>query len=235
MQRLVRARSRDEKAAVETVLDEFFQQGADGWRHKRCDEEIAKYQEKRAKAKRSAEARWSASDRAAGGNAEAMRTHSEGNANASETHDGRNAHQSPDTKHQSKAKADSKRADSSSVARAQPPAQPSATEATAAGRACLAMRRGGLAQANPAHPDLRAAIAEGADDEAWEHTAREAAANGKGFAWVVATVRGRIRDAANRPTGANHAPTHAGYRPSLAERVAAANRVHDERELAASR
>lgn len=45
VQRLVGARTRDEKAAVENVLDEFFKLAGDGWHHKRCDEEIAAYQD----------------------------------------------------------------------------------------------------------------------------------------------------------------------------------------------
>jgi uncharacterized protein YdaU (DUF1376 family) len=93
VQRLVGARSKEERDAVETVLAEFFTLSADGWRNKRCDEEIARYQDKQAKAKRSADARWSKS-----------KTHSEGNANASpnamRTHSEGNAHQAPSTKHQ---------------------------------------------------------------------------------------------------------------------------------------
>lgn len=96
LQRLVRARAKDEREAVETVLHEFFELDATGWRHTRCDAEIARYQEKRTKAKRSAEARWSKQNE----DAENMRTHSERNANASTEHDERNAHQSPDTRHQ---------------------------------------------------------------------------------------------------------------------------------------
>lgn len=88
LQRLVRARSREEKEAVQTILDEFFHQQVDGWHHKRCDEEIAKFLEKREKAKRSAEARWNKSERNANACADDMRTHSECNA-----------HQSPDTRH----------------------------------------------------------------------------------------------------------------------------------------
>ena len=89
--RLCGARAADEVAAVEVVLHEFFQREADGWHNKRADEEIARYQDKQAKARASAEARWgkdakpSDSDR----NAPAMRPHSEGNA-----------HQSPDTSNQ---------------------------------------------------------------------------------------------------------------------------------------
>lgn len=40
--RLVRASSKDERAAVDTVLREFFLQTEGGWVHARCDEEIAK-------------------------------------------------------------------------------------------------------------------------------------------------------------------------------------------------
>lgn len=74
VQRLIGARTKEEKEAVETVLVEFFTLCPDGWHNVRCDEEITKYQDKRSKAKSSANARWSA-----------MRSDSEGNANASET------------------------------------------------------------------------------------------------------------------------------------------------------
>lgn len=94
MQRLIAARTKEEKEAVETILDEFFDLRSDGWHNTRCDEEIARFQDKQAKAKRSADARWSKS-----------RTHSEGNANAStdamRTHSEGNAHQSPVASHQS--------------------------------------------------------------------------------------------------------------------------------------
>jgi uncharacterized protein YdaU (DUF1376 family) len=41
--RLVRAVTKQERQAVKVVLSEFFVQAADGWRQKRCDEEIARY------------------------------------------------------------------------------------------------------------------------------------------------------------------------------------------------
>jgi uncharacterized protein YdaU (DUF1376 family) len=43
-QRLVAARTREEKEAVARVLDEFFLQSEDGWHHHRCDREIALFQ-----------------------------------------------------------------------------------------------------------------------------------------------------------------------------------------------
>ena len=44
--KLARAQSKDERAAVDYVLDEFFTQADDGWHQSRCDEEIMKYHEK---------------------------------------------------------------------------------------------------------------------------------------------------------------------------------------------
>ena len=40
--RLMGARTKEERAAGESVLREFFTLTNDGWRHSRCDEEIAK-------------------------------------------------------------------------------------------------------------------------------------------------------------------------------------------------
>lgn len=88
VQRLVGARTREEKSAVRTVLEEFFFLDQDGWHNKRADEEIAKFHAKSLKARESANARW-------------MRTHSERIANAQPTQSEGNALQSPVTSHQS--------------------------------------------------------------------------------------------------------------------------------------
>ena len=42
--RLIRATSKEERIAVDTVLNEFFVRSEDGWKNKRADEEIAEYQ-----------------------------------------------------------------------------------------------------------------------------------------------------------------------------------------------
>ena len=44
MFKIARAISKPEKSAVQSVLDEFFTLTPDGYRHKRCDEEIERYQ-----------------------------------------------------------------------------------------------------------------------------------------------------------------------------------------------
>jgi uncharacterized protein YdaU (DUF1376 family) len=103
--RLAGARTPDEVEAVKVVLAEFFTLESDGWHNKRADEEIARYQDKQAKARASAEARWGkvAKPSECERNASAMRAHSEGNA-----------HQTPDTRHQTEQKQKQVRAPSGS-------------------------------------------------------------------------------------------------------------------------
>jgi uncharacterized protein YdaU (DUF1376 family) len=72
-------RSADEVRAFENVLQDFFVRTEEGYVHKRCESEIAQFKAKSDSASRSAKARWA--KQRSGGNANAMRTHSEGNAN----------------------------------------------------------------------------------------------------------------------------------------------------------
>ena len=51
--RLVRAQSPDERQAVDDVLREFFELTPHGWRHSRCDDELAHFVAKREKARAS--------------------------------------------------------------------------------------------------------------------------------------------------------------------------------------
>jgi uncharacterized protein YdaU (DUF1376 family) len=52
------ARTKDEKAAILSVLENFFLLTDEGWIHKGCEKTIDKYREKSAKARVSAESRW---------------------------------------------------------------------------------------------------------------------------------------------------------------------------------
>ena len=71
---ITKAVSGPERKAADKVLKKFFVYDVTrGWTHKRCDREIAKMLEKKAKAQKSAAVRWDAN---------AMRTHSERNADA---------------------------------------------------------------------------------------------------------------------------------------------------------
>jgi uncharacterized protein YdaU (DUF1376 family) len=93
--RLARASTPSQRRAVDTVLAEFFTLLEDGYHQKRCDAEIARFQDKQRKARASADARWSKpqsqSERNANASPDSMRSHSEGNAPSL---------QSPDTRHQ---------------------------------------------------------------------------------------------------------------------------------------
>jgi uncharacterized protein YdaU (DUF1376 family) len=87
IQRLIGARSKEEKDAVKAVLEEFFSFESDCFRNKRADAEIEKFRSKSLKAKESANTRW-------------MRTHSEGNAEPMRQPFDCNANQEPITKNQ---------------------------------------------------------------------------------------------------------------------------------------
>lgn len=105
--RLVRASSKPERDAVQQVLSEFFDLQADGWHHKRCDEEVARFKAKSQKARDSVSKRWSNRD------ATAVPTHNERNTNVDTnvlpTHNEGNTPrarpQTPDTRHQPSSKA----------------------------------------------------------------------------------------------------------------------------------
>jgi uncharacterized protein YdaU (DUF1376 family) len=56
--RLARATSKAERAAVDSMLREFFVKAEDGWHNRRADAEITGMREKGAKAKAAAESRW---------------------------------------------------------------------------------------------------------------------------------------------------------------------------------
>ena len=201
--RLAGARSPEELEAVEIILTEFFTLGEDGWHNKRADEEIERYQAKQAKARSSANARWSktAKPTDCGRNANAMRTQCEGNA-----------HQTPDT---------SNTPDTSLHA------PEMAKGASDAGRACLLMRQAGCSTTNPSHPDLLAALAEGVTPEALADTVREGLSRSppvaRPFAWAIATARSRNAEGPATTVIPIHGARHAA---PVRRTESAVDRVH---------
>jgi uncharacterized protein YdaU (DUF1376 family) len=215
IQRRVRARSRDEKAAVESVLEEFFEQADDGWHHKRCDEEIAKYREgqEEAAAKRENEAERQKRHRqrrkelfselrehdivpkydTSTADLESMLSRvTSRTSNAPVTRDigvpvtrTATANQTPDTRHQYQEQEPSPHAPFSP----DPPTRP--VIIANAGRACLLLRQAGCARVNPSHPDLLDAIAEGVTPEAIRDTYGEKPDATNPFAWAITTARAR--------------------------------------------
>jgi len=79
-------RNADEQQALQNVLTDFFELTENGYVHKRCEYGIAQFHGKSAKARASANVRWSnkiktAKQIKAKDNANALQTHSESNAN----------------------------------------------------------------------------------------------------------------------------------------------------------
>lgn len=179
--KLCRAASKDEREAVDYVLDEFFSELDDGWHNDRCDAEIHRFKDKQAKAKRSADARWSKRETHSEGNAnaspDAMRTHSEGSAPRARP-------QSPDTSNQTP----------DAIAHG----VVNSTGGTPAGEICARLRREArMTDMNPSHPKLFALIAAGITADEVVSAGVEAVAKGKGFLYALAVAEGRRRDAAS--------------------------------------
>lgn len=169
-----------ERKAVDYVLAKFFDETPDGFRHKRCDLEIARFQDKQNKAKASAEARWSKQRTESGGNATASQN---GEPDGMRTHSGRNAHQTPDTSLQSK--------------NLNPVETPSLLNA---GEAVAIMRAAGLQVGNPGHPKLVALCALGITAAELSAAVDTAKGNGKGFQYAVAVAANARNEAAGNPT-----------------------------------
>jgi len=66
---------------------------------------------------------------------------------------------------------------------------------TQAESAASAVKRAGFAGITAANPEIAALLAEGASVQLLADVARETAAKGKPWGYVVGTVRGRLRDA----------------------------------------
>lgn len=98
--RLVRAQSKQDRVAVETVLREFFEESPEGWRHRRCDREVERFRSKSEKARASIRSRW---ERARNSEATEQQTNNDGNTNVSADGYERNTddiHRAPVPRHQ---------------------------------------------------------------------------------------------------------------------------------------
>jgi uncharacterized protein YdaU (DUF1376 family) len=196
VERLIGVRSKEERAALQDVLTEFFVVDGDVLRHARCDREIARYQDKQRKAAASANARWKKVDAQSERNAKAganamrthMRTHSEGNAPSNQT---------PDTNNQG-ALVEHQQAGvgfgPDGPARAGFEERPGSGSDAAA--AAEAMRAVGLADASATHPRLVALLLAGLTHAELVDAARAAVQGGRGFPWALARAEGQRRDAA---------------------------------------
>lgn len=88
-----------------------------------------------------------------------------------------------------------------------------------AGSVCLFLREMGIVQVNPAHPDLIAALVGGATKSDFEFAATEARNKGKGFAYLLGIVLGKLegRKHARRNTKAVTTNTDSGFAEKYGE------------------
>ena len=160
--RLVGARTKEEKEAVDSILDEFFEEATDGWHQNRCDHEISLCNKNRTNGKR--------------GGRPSKNTNPEDNPtdNPKET--------------QTKPKPNPTEKPPITPSPHHPITESTAHASTDSkgpspgGLASARMRQAGLADANPSHPKLLALIAEGITLDELGQAAGEAVQKKKGFA-----------------------------------------------------
>lgn len=216
--RLIRAQNKSERDAVTAVLSEFFSLRIDGWHQDRCDEEVARYQDKQKKARASADARWARSpnhanddaDADANASDEAMRTHSERNAPPTRARPRAPARpQSPVTNHQTPDKGPRSPTPPPNEAAASPaapgerrPADIPSDPPPNADQSRLAaivgpMKAAGIMPA-PGHTDFMALLEAGATWAEFEPHVERALKADRPFPYLVAAVIGARQRAAAR-------------------------------------
>lgn len=195
--RLVMARTKEEKEAVDSVLAEFFELADDGFHQHRCDHEIALCDKNRTNGKKGGRPKKTDNPEETqekpknnpDGNPEETQT--EPNTKAPVTH-----YPLPDTRYP-KGGGDVVSSDTGNSAATDhsPPAE--SESPTPQGAICKAIRDAGVQNVNPSHPTLLALIEAGATVDEFRVAAGEAVrAKKPNFAYVIGTVKGRREDAA---------------------------------------
>ena len=188
--RLARARTPEEREAVETVLAEFFELVGGVWVNRRAEEEIEKAKARIDAAKENGRK---------GGRPKKNPTETQQKPSGfslgsvletqTEPSEKLTKHQAPNTSKPF----DIERAPTEPE---EGHGSPDLLAPTAAGAACLQMRNAGVQGVNPSHPKLLALLAAGVTPDEIGELSREPRSSGKGMAWVLATAEGRRRDAA---------------------------------------
>ena len=196
--RLVRALSKDERKAVEVVLNEFFARTDSGWSHARCELEINK-------AKVAAE-RARVNGKQGGRPVKAKPTSNpEITQSVSVANPEKTKSQAPITN---------------------PITNPSNTSPSVdvphtAGEVCKAMKDAGMQSVNPSNQKLIALLEAGITLPEMVDAAKDATEKGKPFAYALAVAEGRRRDAATMPLpDATQTRAETTYQRSMRERVA---------------
>ena len=183
---IARAVSKEDRKAVEFVLEEFFTLGEDGlYRQGKTEEMIADAQPKIEAAR---------TNGAKGGRPKKQKTETQQkptgflNGNLEETQEGdfskASQSQSQITGIPNLVAKDEIELDTHTARVSEP------------GKVCLAMKAEGIGDVNPGHPDLLMLLDAGATVAEFEGAARTAAAKQKGFAYAIGTLKRTRQDAA---------------------------------------
>ena len=203
--RLARAKSKDELAAVNAVLAEFFTLDAGEWKNGRAIREIEKTQTKitasRENGKRGG--RPKRTQQQPGGLCTGYETRTQDQSGTNLLQSPVTKHQTPDTKHNPPVTPPTElwpdpagRMPQELIA-VDPPEARGHTP-TAAGALCRKLRQAGIADVNPGHPRLLALLQAGATDAEFLGFAPAALKAGQPFAYLIGVVEGeRIRAAEN--------------------------------------
>lgn len=213
--RISRARSREEKQAVDAVLADFFTLEDGVWINKRAQEEINKAAAKKPDADKKRDNDKERQRRARERRKvlfealSAMGIHMRWNATTDELQAALDSEKSaerhaPVTRDSSTCHAPvtvdntctKTPITNNQYLKPNPLASglPTSGPPTPAGAVCARLRRAGISAVNPSHPRLLTLIEAGCTEDEFADVAAEA--GGKGFAWILATVEGRRRDAA---------------------------------------
>lgn len=192
LHRMLRAQDKAERDAIDTVAAEFWRVTNDGLVNDRADAEITKAGAQAETNRAIAQAREAKRKAAREGNDKSTNR---------ATNDQPNHSQTPDTRHQTKTHTETS---PPPMARDLAEPEPQAVQPTQAGHLCRVMRRAGIADTNPGHPELIALAEAGATDAEVEGAARTAVERGKGFAYAVGTLKRQRIEAAQTAQQMHH-------------------------------
>lgn len=193
--RLARARTRDERAAVDAVLGEFFTLREGLWINGRAEREVERAQTKIKAARENGKA---------GGRPKRNPATTDekptglflGSDLVTQEVSKTNPLQIPDTRQENKGEPVVIPAASARSPIDDEPPEAAGQQPTAAGLVCRSMRQAGLQAVNPGDPRLSALLEQGITEPEFVAVAAEAVAGGKGWAWVLKVVQARRADAA---------------------------------------
>lgn len=214
--RLARARTKEEQKAVDVVLEEFFKLSGDVWVNTRVEAEIAK-KETKTKAAQANGVRGGRPKKVAVGSEKITQEKPTGFPLGSENITHEKAHQTPVTSNQTPDPLTPQ--PGGTVVGVDGPEIRGQQTPSPQALATIAMRKAGMADANPSHPELIALVKAGVPADIFAAAAEEAVRRGKHFAYAIGVVKRQVAEAAEIERGG---PVAMGGAPKIDPRLGGA-------------